>query len=325
MTQQSESQAMAHEATLFVMQMAGDSMINAGIHNGDLLIVDRSLAPVPGDVVAAVMDDEIAIKRLVSRAGITILHAENPRYPDYMPSNGASPAIWGIVTDVNLEAYPFILTVDGDRTVEAESLIVATGASAKYLGLPSENKFKGMGVSACATCDGFFYRGQDVAVVGGGDTAAEEASYLANICNKVYMIVRRNELRACHVMQKRVKENPKIEILFEHQTKEVLGDDNGVNGVIVVNTKGEERRLDITGFFLAIGHKPNTDLFRGKLDLNPEGYIVTRGNTSHTSVNGVFAAGDVRDPRYRQAIVAAGSGCMAAMDCEKYLMLGGDI
>ena len=160
----------------------------------------------------------------------------------------------GIVTDVNLEAYPFILTVDGDRTVEAESLIVATGASAKYLGLPSENKFKGMGVSACATCDGFFYRGQDVAVVGGGDTAAEEASYLANICNKVYMIVRRNELRACHVMQKRVKENPKIEILFEHQTKEVLGDDNGVNGVIVVNTKGEERRLDITGFFLAIGH-----------------------------------------------------------------------
>ena len=231
----------------------------------------------------------------------------------------------GIVTDVNLEAYPFILTVDGDRTVEAEPLIVATGASAKYLGLPSENKFKGMGVSACATCDGFFYRGQDVAVVGGGDTAAEEASYLANICNKVYMIVRRNELRACHVMQKRVKENPKIEILFEHQTKEVLGDDNGVNGVIVVNTKGEERRLDITGFFLAIGHKPNTDLFRGKLDLNPEGYIVTRGNTSHTSVNGVFAAGDVRDPRYRQAIVAAGSGCMAAMDCEKYLMLGGDI
>ena len=177
----------------------------------------------------------------------------------------------GIVTDVNLEAYPFILTVDGDRTVEAESLIVATGASAKYLGLPSENKFKGMGVSACATCDGFFYRGQDVAVVGGGDTAAEEASYLANICNKVYMIVRRNELRACHVMQKRVKENPKIEILFEHQTKEVLGDDNGVNGVIVVNTKGEERRLDITGFFLAIGHKPNTDLFRGKTRPQPRG------------------------------------------------------
>ena len=228
------------------------------------------------------------------------------------------------ISEAHLNEKPIRL-VGNNGNYTCDALIIATGASAKYLGLPSEEEFKGKGVSACATCDGFFYRGQDVAVVGGGDTAAEEASYLANICNKVYMIVRRNELRACHVMQKRVKENPKIEILFEHQTKEVLGDDNGVNGVIVVNTKGEERRLDITGFFLAIGHKPNTDLFRGKLDLNPEGYIVTRGNTSHTSVNGVFAAGDVRDPRYRQAIVAAGSGCMAAMDCEKYLMLGGDI
>ena len=231
----------------------------------------------------------------------------------------------GNVTRADLSSRPFHVVINGEKEIKAETLIIATGATAKYLGLPSETKFRGQGVSACATCDGFFYRKKDVAVVGGGDTAAEEASYLANICNKVYMIVRRNELRACHVMQKRVKENPKIEILFEHQTKEVLGDDNGVNGVIVVNTKGEERRLDITGFFLAIGHKPNTDLFRGKLDLNPEGYIVTRGNTSHTSVNGVFAAGDVRDPRYRQAIVAAGSGCMAAMDCEKYLMLGGDI
>ena len=228
----------------------------------------------------------------------------------------------GIATSADLSKRPYRITIDDEKVIEAETVIISTGATAKYLGLEDEQKYAGMGVSACATCDGFFYRGQDVAVVGGGDTAAEEASYLANICNKVYMIVRRNELRACHVMQKRVKENPKIEILFEHQTKEVLGDDNGVNGVIVVNTKGEERRLDITGFFLAIGHKPNTDLFRGKLDLNPEGYIVTRGNTS---LNGVFAAGDVRDPRYRQAIVAAGSGCMAAMDCEKYLMLGGDI
>ena len=217
-----------------------------------------------------------------------------------------------------------VITVTTDYGVHTcTALILATGMKRRTLGLSGEERLSG--VSYCAVCDGAFYAGRDVAVVGGGDTAAEEASYLANICNKVYMIVRRNELRACHVMQKRVKENPKIEILFEHQTKEVLGDDNGVNGVIVVNTKGEERRLDITGFFLAIGHKPNTDLFRGKLDLNPEGYIVTRGNTSHTSVNGVFAAGDVRDPRYRQAIVAAGSGCMAAMDCEKYLMLGGDI
>lgn len=231
----------------------------------------------------------------------------------------------GIVTEVDLQAYPFIITIDGSRNIEAESLIVATGASARYLGLPSENQFKGMGVSACATCDGFFYRGQDVALVGGGDTAAEEATYLASICNKVYMIVRRNELRACHIMQKRVKENPKIEILFEYQTKEVLGDENGVNGVVVVNKQGEERRLDVTGLFLAIGHQPNTDVFRGKLELDKEGYIVTRPGSSHTSVDGVFAAGDVRDPIYRQAIVAAGSGCMAAMDCEKYLMLGGEI
>lgn len=231
----------------------------------------------------------------------------------------------GIVTEVDLQAYPFIITIDGSRNIEAESLIVATGASARYLGLPSENQFKGMGVSACATCDGFFYRGQDVALVGGGDTAAEEATYLASICNKVYMIVRRNELRACHIMQKRVKENPKIEILFEYQTKEVLGDENGVNGVVVVNKQGEERRLDVTGLFLAIGHQPNTDVFRDKLELDKEGYIVTRPGSSHTSVDGVFAAGDVRDPIYRQAIVAAGSGCMAAMDCEKYLMLGGEI
>lgn len=231
----------------------------------------------------------------------------------------------GIVTEVDTAKYPFVVTIDGSTQVEAEAIIVATGASARYLGLPSENKFRGMGVSACATCDGFFYRNQDVAVVGGGDTACEEAGYLSGICNKVYMIVRRNELRASHIMQERVKSNPKIEILFEHQTKEVLGDENGVNGVLLRRNDGEERRIDVTGFFLAIGHQPNTEVFRGKLELNPEGYIVTKENTSHTSVEGIFAAGDVRDPRYRQGIVAAGSGCMAAIDCERYLMLRGDI
>ena len=231
----------------------------------------------------------------------------------------------GIVTEVDTAKYPFVVTIDGSTQVEAEAIIVATGASARYLGLPSENKFRGMGVSACATCDGFFYRNQDVAVVGGGDTACEEASYLSGICNKAYMIVRRNELRASHIMQERVKSNPKIEILFEHQTKEVLGDENGVNGVLLRRNDGEERRIDVTGFFLAIGHQPNTEVFRGKLELNPEGYIVTKDNTSHTSVEGIFAAGDVRDPRYRQGIVAAGSGCMAAIDCERYLMLRGDI
>lgn len=231
----------------------------------------------------------------------------------------------GIITDVDLNAYPFILTIDCATKVEAESLIIATGATPRYLGLPSENKFKGMGVSACATCDGFFYRNQEVAIVGGGDTACEEASYLANICKKVYMIVRRNELRASHIMQKRVKENPKIEILFEYQTKEILGDDSGVTGVLVEKKDGTTRQLDVMGFFLAIGHQPATNLFKGKLELNPEGYIVTKEGTSMTSVDGVFAAGDVRDPRYRQAIVAAGSGCMAAMDCEKFLMMGDDL
>ena len=228
----------------------------------------------------------------------------------------------GIVTDVNLDVRPFVVTIDGSTQIEAEALIVATGASAKYLGMESEAKFRGMGVSACATCDGFFYRGQDVAVVGGGDTACEEASYLAGICNKVYMIVRRNELRATHVMQRRVMENPKIEILFEYQTQEVLGDESGVTGAMLVKKDGSTRKIDITGFFLAIGHKPNTDVFKGKLELNAEGYIVTQPDSSRTSVKGVFAAGDVRDPHYRQAIVAAGSGCMAAMDCEHFLRMG---
>ena len=228
----------------------------------------------------------------------------------------------GIVTDVNLDVRPFVVTIDGSTQIEAEALIVATGASAKYLGLESEAKFRGMGVSACATCDGFFYRGQDVAVVGGGDTACEEASYLAGICNKVYMIVRRNELRATHVMQRRVMENPKIEILFEYQTQEVPGDESGVTGAMLVKKDGSTRKIDITGFFLAIGHKPNTDVFKGKLELNAEGYIVTQPDSSRTSVKGVFAAGDVRDPHYRQAIVAAGSGCMAAMDCEHFLRMG---
>lgn len=231
----------------------------------------------------------------------------------------------GIITEVDFKTYPYVLTIDGSAKIEALSVIIATGASAKYLGLPSESEFKGMGVSACATCDGFFYRNQNVAVVGGGDTACEEAMYLANICSQVYLIVRRDELRASQIMQKRVKENPKIEILFEHQTKEILGDGSGVNGVLVEKKDGTTRKLDVTGFFLAIGHQPNTDPFKGKLDLNPEGYIITQPDSAKTSVEGVFAAGDVRDPHYRQAIVAAGSGCMAALDCERFLMTQGDI
>lgn len=226
----------------------------------------------------------------------------------------------GIVTDINLDTYPFVLTIDKEVRIEAESLIVATGATAKYLGLPSENKFRGMGVSACATCDGFFYRNQEVAVVGGGDTACEDALYLANLCKKVYLIVRKPYLRAAKLLQEQVKKNTNIEIIFEHNTKEILGDVNGVTGVLVEKTDGTTRQLDVQGFFLAIGHHPNTRIFKEKLELDENGYIITQGNSSHTNVTGVFAAGDVCDPLYRQAIVAAGSGCKAALDCERFLL-----
>ena len=226
----------------------------------------------------------------------------------------------GIITDIDLSQRPFKAVVDHEHEIEAEAVIVCTGASAKYLGLESEAKFRGMGVSACATCDGFFYRKQDVAVVGGGDTACEEATYLASICKKVYLIVRKNYLRASKAMQERVFNTPNIEVLFEHNTKEVLGDEDGVIGVRVVSTSGEERTLDISGFFLAIGHHPNVEVFKGQLELDEQGYIKVVPGTSKTSVEGVFAAGDVKDPHYRQAITAAGSGCIAALDCERWLL-----
>ena len=227
---------------------------------------------------------------------------------------------YGTVTECNLQERPFKVVVDGDKEYLAESLIIATGASAKYLGLPSEEKFKGMGVSACATCDGFFYRKRVVAVVGGGDTACEEATYLASLCSKVYLIVRRDQLRASVAMRERVTSNPKIEILWNTNTKEVLGDSNGVTGIVVENNKsGEQREIALEGFFLAIGHHPNSELFAKYLNLDKEGYIKTEENSSATNIPSVFAAGDVMDPKYRQAIVAAASGCKAAMDAEKFL------
>ncbi len=227
---------------------------------------------------------------------------------------------FGTVTRVDLSRRPFCVEVDGGKELEADALIVSTGASAKYLGLPSELKFRGMGVSACATCDGFFYRKKDVAVVGGGDTACEEATYLASLCRKVYMIVRKPFLRASKAMQERVFSTPNIEVLFEYNTVEVLGDEGGVMGVRIRHTDGTERTIDVLGFFLAIGHHPNTELFKGQLELDDEGYIRVEAGTSRTSVEGVFAAGDVKDPRYRQAITAAGSGCIAALDCERWLL-----
>ena len=226
----------------------------------------------------------------------------------------------GVVSNVDLSSRPFHVIVDGEKEIVAESLIIATGATAKYLGLPSETKFRGQGVSACATCDGFFYRKKDVAVVGGGYTACEEATYLASLCRKVYMIVRKPALRASKAMQQRVFATPNIEVIFEHNTAEVLGDESGVTGALLRGNDGSERRIEISGFFLAIGHHPNTELFADQLELDAEGYIRVEGASSKTSVEGVFAAGDVKDPHYRQAITAAGSGCVAALDCERFLL-----
>lgn len=226
----------------------------------------------------------------------------------------------GIVTKTDLSKRPFMLEIDGEKQVLADSLIIATGATAKYLGLPSEEKYRGAGVSACATCDGFFYRKKDVAVVGGGDTACEEATYLAGLCNKVYLIVRRDVLRASKAMQERVLSTPNIEVIWNSNTKEVLGDQFGVTGALLTNNKtGEERTISIHGFFLAIGHHPNSEVFKPYVETNGEGYIITEGKSQKTNVPGVFAAGDVQDPVYRQAIAAAGSGCRAAMDAEKFL------
>lgn len=226
---------------------------------------------------------------------------------------------FGIATKADFSGKPLKVEIDGEKWVEAESVIIATGATARYLGLESEERFKGQGVSACATCDGFFYRKKDVAVVGGGDTACEEATYLASLCNKVYMIVRRNVLRASKAMQERVFNTPNIEILWECQTKEVLGNDMGVTGALLRHNDGSEKTIAIDGFFLAIGHHPNSDVFKEWIETDSEGYIITQGKGCRTSREGVFAAGDVQDPTYRQAINAAASGCRAAMDAEKYL------
>jgi len=229
---------------------------------------------------------------------------------------------WGMATSADLSKRPYRVIVDEEKALEADSVIIATGATAKYLGIESEEKFKGAGVSACATCDGFFYKDKIVAVVGGGDTAAEEASYLAGLAKKVYLIVRKPYLRASKAMQKRVTETSNIEVLFEHNTKEIVGD-SVVNGVVLTKRKGEadeeDVKIAIDGFFVAIGHKPNSDIFKEYLDLDEIGYINTISGTSKTNMPGVFACGDVQDPVYRQAITAAGSGCKAALDAERFL------
>ncbi len=231
---------------------------------------------------------------------------------------------WGIITEVDFSKRPFTAKADDGKTIVADTVIIATGASARWLGMPSEAEYNGYGVSACATCDGYFYKGKDVVVVGGGDTAAEEATYLAKLCRKVYLIHRRDELRASKAMQNRVFNTPNIEMVWDSVPKEILGETEGfakkVTAVDVENVKtGELRKIDIDGFFVAIGHKPNSDLFKGQLDMNDVGYLNTKPDSTATNVDGVFAAGDIQDSVFRQAITAAGTGAMAAIEAERFL------
>ena len=231
----------------------------------------------------------------------------------------------GWITGVDFTGPVHKIEVEGKKTVTADSVIISTGASAKWLGIESELRLRdaGGGVSACAVCDGFFYRGQDVAIVGGGDTAAEEATYLAKLCRKVYMLVRRDEFRASKAMVHRIENTPNIEVMFHHEVKEVVGKDV-VEGVTVINNQTqEEKTLDVTGFFVAIGHKPNTDVFKGWLNLDEQGYIINEAGSSRTNIEGVFVSGDAADKVYRQAVTAAGTGCMAALDAERYLAANG--
>lgn len=227
---------------------------------------------------------------------------------------------FGLATSVDFSSYPLKVTIDDKQVMEAESVIIATGATAKYLGIPSEEKYNNRGVSACAVCDGFFYRGKEVAVVGAGDSAAEESTYLANLCTKVHLIVRREEMRASKIMQQRVLNTSNIIVHWNSETDEILGDDNGVNGVRLINHKTKVKEvIPIEGFFLAIGHKPNTDIFKGQLTMDEAGYLKVIPGTTKTNVTGVFAVGDVADRVYRQAVTAAGTGCMGALDAEKFL------
>lgn len=231
---------------------------------------------------------------------------------------------FGMITDVDFTKRPFKVIADDGKVLMAETVIIATGATAKWLGIESEKEYNGYGVSACATCDGFFYKGKDVAIVGGGDTAAEEATYLAKLCNKVYLIHRRDELRASKAMQNKVFDTPNIEILWDHTTKEILGKTEGfskaVTGALLENVKtGEQKHLEVDGFFVAIGHTPNTKLFKGKLDMFETGYLKTAADSTKTNIEGVYACGDVQDHIYRQAVTAAGTGCMAAIEAERFL------
>lgn len=289
-----------YTAAIYASRANLDPVIYEGIQPGGQLTTTTEIDNFPGYPEGTTGNDLMAdLKKQAERFG--------------------AQSRFGVISRVDLNNRPFRVTVDEEHHIEADTVIICTGATAKYLGLASEEKFRGSGVSACATCDGFFYRKKVVAVVGGGDTACEEASYLAGLCKKVYLVVRKNYLRASKTMQERVFNTENIEVLFEHNTAEVLGDDGGVNGVMLTKSDGSVVVLPIDGFFLAIGHHPNTELFAGQLELDEQGYIRTEPGTPRTNIPGVFAAGDVQDPHYRQAITAAGSGCTAALEAERFL------
>ena len=309
--------------------------MSTSVEKIECLIIGSGPAGYTAAIYAARADMKPVVYEGLHPGGQLTITTDVENYPGYpdgimgpeMMNNFKAQAVrlgadvrFGMVTSVEfVNGGPQKVVVDYEHQIEAETVIISTGASAKWLGLPSEQRLNGSGVSACAVCDGFFYRGQDVAIVGAGDTACEEATYLAKICNKVYMLVRKDEFRASKAMQHRVLNTPNIEVLFNTETDELLGD-MAVEAVRVKNNQdGSTRELAIKGFFVAIGHQPNTDIFKPYIDMDEQGYIITKPGTSYTNVEGVFCAGDAQDKTYRQAVTAAGSGCMAALDAERWL------
>jgi thioredoxin reductase (NADPH) len=308
--------------------------MNTDIEKVKVLIIGSGPAGYTAAIYAARADLKPVIYQGMQPGGqlTTTTEVENfPGYPEGVDGNQMMEDLkkqaerfgtdirWGVVTSVDFSQRPFKLVVDEEKNILADSIIIATGASAKWLGLESEQKMRGYGVSACATCDGFFYRGQDVAVVGGGDSALEEATYLAKLCKKVYLIHRRNEFRASKAMQHKAMNTPNIEMCLGYAPVQVNGD-KGVESVTLKNLEtGETKDISVQGMFVAIGHKPSSDIFKGQIDMDETGYIITKPGTTQTSVEGVFAAGDVQDHVYRQATTAAGTGCMAAIEAERYL------
>jgi thioredoxin reductase (NADPH) len=308
--------------------------MNQEVENVECLIIGSGPAGFTAAIYAARADMKPVMYEGLQPGGQLTITTDVENYPGYpdgimgpeMMDNFKKQAVrlgtdvrYGLITKVDFSQRPFVCIADETKTIVAQTVIIATGASAKWLGIPSEQRLNGSGVSACAVCDGFFYRGKDVAIVGAGDTACEEASYLAKLCTKVHMIVRRDEFRASKAMQHRVLNTPNIVVHFNSETDEILGD-QVVTGVRIKNNVDQStQEIEVSGFFVAIGHTPNTGIFKGQLDMDEQGYLITKADSTYTNIPGVFACGDAQDKIYRQAVTAAGSGCMAALDSERWL------